>query len=89
MTDSIAYPDGLSEHNSTSIPHDMLWDDRLTWTAKGIMAYALSKGRRGCITPSSIAGEGRITWGDMEDAMRELVEFGYLVVNSDGHWVLQ
>lgn len=88
MTSSVARHAVLHEHNSTAIPNDILWDDRLTWTAKGIMIYALSKIHRGCITPASIAGEGRITWGGMEDAMRELVDFGYLVVNPDGHWVL-
>lgn len=55
---------------------------RLAWKI-GISERTIQR-----IIAKMVAGEGRITWGGMEDAMRELVDFGYLVVNPDGHWVL-
>ncbi len=57
-------------------------DSRLTWAAKGVLAYLLSRPAGQTLCSSQLVNDGRDDHGAIEAALSELRAYGYVVLNG-------
>lgn len=76
--------------NFTVIHNELIEDTRLSWKARGLLVYLLSKPDHWRTTTAYLASQGADGIDSVKAGMRELELFGYVrrlrKQNEHGHW---
>ena len=82
--------DRVSNHRYTHVPNDVLEDTRLSFNARGILAFYLSKPDHRQFNPAHLMESGPDGRESVRSGQDELEKFGYLsrgqYRDEKGHW---
>lgn len=71
-----------SDITFTRIANDTLWDKRLSWGARGLLAYVLSKPDKYDVTYADLKRNSPAKDKALKTILQELSDFGYLNINE-------